>query len=117
MRSGRNVRDATPAPAAEVLVGIGDDRARKCLKSACQTPQGFHPALQPQALAASGQAIAAAIVGRDDTAMARLAHMRSSAPSSPPADGPTTLKRALKEVPDEYREADLYYRFEERACR
>ncbi len=103
-----------------VLIGIGDDPRNEILE--VQVPDNSklpsRVATLKLSAAVKAQAIAAAIVGRDDTAMARLAHLRIFGADEPfRQDGPTTLKRALKEVPDEYREADLYYRFEERAVR
>jgi hypothetical protein len=103
-----------------VLVGIGDDPRSEILEVRVPDTSKLPSRVATRKLSAAvkARAIAAAIVGRDDTAMARLAHLRIFGADEPfRQDGPTTLKRALKEVPDEYREADLYYRFEERAVR
>jgi hypothetical protein len=101
-----------------VLVGIGDDP--QCELLDVQVPDASWPPSRAAALklrsAITAKKTAAAIMGHDDTEMERLAHARIYGADAPfRHNGLDTLVRALRSVADDYREADLYFRFEERA--
>ncbi len=103
-----------------VLVGLGDDP--RCDDLEIQLPDAANPpsriaALQLRSAIAATRA-ATATIGREDTALARLAHARIFGAETPyRRQGMDTLVRSLKAVPEEYRDADLHYRFETRAVR
>jgi hypothetical protein len=101
-----------------VLVGIGEDP--RCELLDVKVPDASMPPSRAAALklksAIAAKETAAAIMGREDTDMARLAHARIFGADMPFRQrGLDTLVRALEAVPDDYREADLHYRFERQA--
>ncbi len=101
-----------------VQVGIGEDPC-------CEIADLKIPAVSmlPSCAAAlklksaiAARKTAAAVMGRDDTAMARLAHARIFGAEAPfRQHGLDTLRRAMETAPDDYREADLHHRFEQQA--
>ena len=100
------------------IVGIGEDPSCDFLE--VKVPDAPNPPSRAATLklqsAITAKKAAAAIIGRDDTGMARLAHARIFGADMPfRKRGLDTLVRALRAVPDDYLEADLHYRFEERA--
>lgn len=99
-----------------VLVGLGADPRCELLEIA--VPDASHPpsrsAAAKLAAAIKAKLSAAAILGREDTGMARLAHARIFGMEMPFRDrGLETLRKSLNAVPEEYQEADRRYRLED----
>jgi hypothetical protein len=103
-----------------VLVGLGDDPCCEFLE--VTVPDASQPPSRTAALklrsAIAAKRAAAAVVGQEDTNLARLAHARIFGADIPfQHRSLDTLVQALEAVPETYREADLRYRLEERAAR
>jgi len=102
-----------------VLVGIGDDP--RCELLEVRVPDASQPPSRTAARklrsAIAAKKTAAAVMGRDDTDIERLAHTRIYGAEVPfRHSGLDTLVRSLRSVADDYREADLHFRFEARAA-
>jgi hypothetical protein len=103
-----------------VLVGLGDDPGCELLEVVIP-PAGRLPSRSAAAklrAAIAARRSAAAVIGHDDSRLARLAHARifgADAPYRP--EGIDTLVRALRAVPESFRDADRHYRLEQCAVR
>jgi hypothetical protein len=115
MYATRRQRRAPP-----VLVGLGDDPGCELLEvviPAVGAPPSRMAAAKLRAAIAARRS-AAAVIGHDDSRLARLAHARifgADAPYRP--EGIDTLVRALRAVPESFRDADRHYRLEQCAVR
>jgi hypothetical protein len=102
----------------QVQVGIGDDPTRTVLEVDVPAPG---PMPSEKAMAKLREAIAArkaaaAMMGRDDSRLARLDHARIYGTDVPYEQRDvSTLVQALGSAREDYREADLHCRFETRA--
>jgi hypothetical protein len=103
-----------------VRVGIGEDP--QCDLLEVRVPDASRLPSQAAAMklqsAIAAKRAAAEVMGSDDTDIERLTHARIYGADVPfRHNGLDTLRRALRSVADDYGEADLHYRFEERAVR
>lgn len=116
-------RGESPPLAAEVLpapcIGLGDDP--ECEVLTLQIPDNSNPPSK-QARDRIRKALeaqkAARRFGDEDTGLARLAHARIFGADAPyVAQGVDTLVERYNHSVDEFRDADLYYRYEQQAVR
>lgn len=103
-----------------VMVGLGDDPRCELLDVTvpdASVPPSRRAARKLQA-AIAAKKTASVMMGRDDTELGRLTHARIYGADKPfQQQGLETLVRALQSAPEDYREADLHYRFEQQAVR